>query len=298
VPIDANPVREADVDFEMLDVRLVLHQMEGPGTRLKVVILDACRNNPFGLRPVRGAEAGLAEMRAPEGTLISYATQPGNVAQDGAGDSPYSKALAETVRRPGLDIFQTFNEVGLSVKRATGGEQQPWVSSSPIDGDFYFAGLPASAPASFGEAHVSSIAPQGQPPQAVSRTSAKVAQNFPTPAEFYPSESRVLNERGTAIVHACITPDARLAEPPTIALSSGFPRLDEAALSLANAGHYVAATEGGKPVPDCFIFGVRFALEEPQPPSDDQAGSARSGAPPAASDVACTPQQRRDGECN
>jgi uncharacterized caspase-like protein len=79
VPIDANPVREADVDFQMLDVRLVLHQMEGPGTRLKVVILDACRNNPFGLRAVRGAEGGLAEMRAPEGTLISYATQPGNV---------------------------------------------------------------------------------------------------------------------------------------------------------------------------------------------------------------------------
>ena len=80
-------------------------------------------------------------MQAPEGTLISYATQPGNVAQDGSGgNSPYTKALAETVRRPGLDIFQTFNEVGLTVKRVTGGSQQPWTSSSPIDGKFYFAG--------------------------------------------------------------------------------------------------------------------------------------------------------------
>jgi hypothetical protein len=78
-------------------------------------------------------------MRAPEGTLISYATQPGNVAQDGSdGNSPYTKALASTIKQSGLDIFQTFNRVGLAVKRDTGGAQQPWVSSSPIDGTFYF----------------------------------------------------------------------------------------------------------------------------------------------------------------
>ena len=82
----------------------------------------------------------MAQMRAPEGTMISYATQPGSVAQDGSdGNSPYTKALATTIRRSGLDVFQTFNEVGLAVKRSTGGSQQPWLSSSPIDGDFYFA---------------------------------------------------------------------------------------------------------------------------------------------------------------
>ena len=69
-------------------------------------------------------------MQAPEGTLISFATQPGNVALDGDdGNSPYTKALAETLRKPGLGIFDAFNEVGLAVKRATGGAQQPWVSS-------------------------------------------------------------------------------------------------------------------------------------------------------------------------
>jgi hypothetical protein len=84
-------------------------------------------------------------MRAPEGTLISYATQPGNVAQDGAdGHSPYTKALAATIKQSGLDIFQTFIQVGLAVKRETGGSQQPWVSSSPIDGTFYFVAPPAS----------------------------------------------------------------------------------------------------------------------------------------------------------
>ena len=139
VPVGANPTREADVDFQMVDVNLVLRQMEGAGTKLNMVVLDACRNNPFGGRGLRAADGGLAQMRAPEGTLISFATQPGNVAQDGEGNSPYTKALSATIRRSGLDIFQTFNEVGLAVKRSTGGSQQPWVSSSPIDGSFYFA---------------------------------------------------------------------------------------------------------------------------------------------------------------
>ena len=152
VPIGANPTREADVDFQMVDVNLVLRQMEGSGTKLNIVVLDACRNNPFGGRGLRATSGGLAQMQAPEGTLISHATQPGNVALDGVGaNSPYTNALAETIRRPGLDILQAFNQVGLAVKRATGNAQQPWQSSSPIDGSFYFAG--PSAPA------IGSVAP-------------------------------------------------------------------------------------------------------------------------------------------
>src|ERR1700685_3634198 len=86
-------------------------------------------------------------MRAPDGTLISYATQPGNVAQDGGdGHSPYTRGLAAALPQAGLDIFQTFNQVGLAVKRQTGGAQQPWVSSSPIDGSFYFVAPGTTAP--------------------------------------------------------------------------------------------------------------------------------------------------------
>ncbi|WP_442894613.1 caspase family protein [Bradyrhizobium sp. AZCC 1588] len=157
VPVSANPTREADVDFQMVDVNLVLRQMQGSGTRLNMVILDACRNNPFGARGLRASDGGLAQMRAPEGTLISYATQPGNIAQDGTdGHSPYTKALAATIKQAGLDIFQTFNQVGLAVKRQTGGSQQPWVSSSPIDGNFYFV-PPAPAPQQV------AVAPQPEP---------------------------------------------------------------------------------------------------------------------------------------
>jgi hypothetical protein len=143
VPVGANPTREVDVDFQMLDVNLVLRQIEYGRARLNLLILDACRNNPFGGRGLRATNSGLAQMQAPEGTLISFATQPGNIAQDGTdGNSPFSKALAQTIRAPGLDIFRAFNEVGLVVARVTGGEQQPWVSLSPIKGDFYFAGPP------------------------------------------------------------------------------------------------------------------------------------------------------------
>lgn len=95
VPINANPTREADVDFQMVDINLVLNQMQGSGTRLNLVILDACRNNPFGGRGLRSSGGGLAQIRAPEGTLISYATQPGNVAQDGNdGHSPYTNTTS------------------------------------------------------------------------------------------------------------------------------------------------------------------------------------------------------------
>jgi Caspase domain len=146
--VGANPTKEADVDFQMLSTNLVLRQMGGSGTKLNIIILDACRNNPFGQAGLRAANGGLAEMRAPEGTLISFATQPGNVALDGtSGNSPFSKALAVTIKRPGLDIFRVFNEVGLAVASATGGAQQPWISASPIKGSFHFAGSPVGTEA-------------------------------------------------------------------------------------------------------------------------------------------------------
>jgi hypothetical protein len=125
-----------------------LRQMEAAGTKLNIVILDACRNNPFGGRGLRSGDGGLAQIRAPEGTILSYATQPGNVALDGDdGHSPYTRALVDAVQRPGLDVLQAFNQVGLTVKKATGSAQQPWVASSPIDGAFYFAGPSAGQPA-------------------------------------------------------------------------------------------------------------------------------------------------------
>ena len=149
VPVNANPTREADVDFQLLNVDLVLRQMEGAGTRLNFLILDACRNNPLAGRGLRATGGGLAQMQAPEGTLIAYATQPGHVALDGTdGHSPYTRALTNAIRRPGLDVFAVFNETGLAVQQRTGGAQEPWVSHSPIAGagQFAFTGAPHQPP--------------------------------------------------------------------------------------------------------------------------------------------------------
>lgn len=147
VPVGANPTREADIDFELVDANLVLRQMEGANTKLNIMILDACRNNPFGGRGMaRAVTSGLAQMQAPEGTIISYATQPGNVAEDGNnGHSPFARAIATTLAAPGLPVLEAFNRIGVAVKHDTGGRQQPWVSNSPIDGDFSFVPGPPGA---------------------------------------------------------------------------------------------------------------------------------------------------------
>lgn len=143
IPVSANPTKESDADFQLVDAQFVLNEMEDGGARMNMMILDACRNNPFGGRGLRSATGGLAQMQAPKGTLISYATQPGEVARDGAGqDSPYAMALVQALQMPGMNVLDVFNKVGLLVEEETGDAQQPWISSSPIEGAFYFAGAP------------------------------------------------------------------------------------------------------------------------------------------------------------
>src|SRR5579859_6952599 len=185
VPIDANPTRQQDLDFQMVNAELVLKQMDGAGTRLNILILDSCRNNPFANLGTRAVEGGLAQMKAPDGTLISFATQPGNVAVDGSGaDGPFATALAEAIRKPGLDIFHLFNQVGLSVKRETQGAQQPWVSSSPIDGEFYFSRTESAAD----DGSVPSIEPAGAKPSATE----------PPPTQTMQEKTRDLAAKGQA----------------------------------------------------------------------------------------------------
>jgi formylglycine-generating enzyme required for sulfatase activity len=161
VPVDANPLGEATLDIQTVTARQVLEQMTG--AKLSVVILDACRNNPFRSRAMavaRGRDSdlgkvralgagseGLAPMNAPAGTLIAYATAPDAFAQDGLNNSPYAKVLAEVIRKPGLDILRTFNEVSRKVVEATAGKQQPWMHASAIDGDFVFVAAGATAAA-------------------------------------------------------------------------------------------------------------------------------------------------------
>lgn len=144
VPVDANPTEAADIFIQMTGLAGILETMEKSGAGVNILLLDACRDNPFHDRSARTIKAGLAQMQAPAGTLISFATQPHGVSLDGDdGHSPYTLALAQTMREPGFGLFKTFNEVGLAVEKATGGHQLPWVSSSPIASHFYFSARPA-----------------------------------------------------------------------------------------------------------------------------------------------------------
>ena len=137
IPVDAKISSEADLDIEAVSASSILKQMEFARNGLNIVILDACRNNPYG-RSFRSASKGLARMDAPVGSIVAYATSPGNVAYDGSGNnSPYTKALAEAMLQEGLKIEELLKRVRISVAEDTNNKQIPWESSSLI-GDFSF----------------------------------------------------------------------------------------------------------------------------------------------------------------
>ena len=144
IPIGAQVDGEADVEIEGVDVATVLAKMEIAANRLNIVILDACRNNPFA-RSFRSVNQGLAFMDAPSGTLISYATAPGKVALDGQGDNGlFTAALLDELKVPGRQIEDVFKATRVAVRDHSEGQQVPWESSSLV-GDFYFHPMDAGA---------------------------------------------------------------------------------------------------------------------------------------------------------
>ena len=144
IPVDADIQSEADVEDSGVDVGLVLNYMDDAQNGLNIVILDACRNNPFS-RSFRSASEGLAQVDAPTGTLIAYATAPGRVAADGAGENGlYTSELLQAMRLPGLSATDMFMQVRAEVMKKTGNKQVPWEASSLV-GSFYFSGGTNSA---------------------------------------------------------------------------------------------------------------------------------------------------------
>jgi hypothetical protein len=139
IPVDAEIQSEAEVEDSAVDASLVLNYMDDAQNGLNIVILDACRNNPFS-RSFRSASDGLAQVDAPTGTLIAYATAPGRVASDGAGQNGlYTSELLKQMRVPGLSATEMFMRVRGEVMRQTGNKQVPWEASSLV-GTFYFGG--------------------------------------------------------------------------------------------------------------------------------------------------------------
>jgi uncharacterized caspase-like protein/uncharacterized protein YraI len=164
VPVDAGIERESDVAIEALGLPDILSSIEQAGAAVNIVILDACRDNPL-KRSFRSTARGLARVDAPTGSIVAYATAPGETAADGSGtNSPYSAALAAGLSTPGLPIEQLFKQVRIKVKAETGDKQVPWESSS-LTSDFFF--VRGDAP----------IAPVTPPPVADTPTPQKPAAN-------------------------------------------------------------------------------------------------------------------------
>ena len=140
VPVNNDIKEEYDVPDEAINVNTVLAYMESSGTRMNIVILDACRDNPFFTRESRSMSRGLAQIYAQgSGSIIAFATAPGSVAQDGSGENGlYTQELLKAIQTPGLEIGMVFRKVLTSVKKLSGGKQIPWTNSS-IEGEFYFS---------------------------------------------------------------------------------------------------------------------------------------------------------------
>ncbi len=138
LPVDASLSDAADLSLVAVEAESVLRQMFSARNRTNIVVLDACRNNPFENIPAFN-DNGLAEMNAPTGTFLAYATAPGAVALDGLDDnSPFTQSLAAKMQMPGVPIEQMFKQVRVDVLEQTRGLQTPWDTSS-LTSDFVFA---------------------------------------------------------------------------------------------------------------------------------------------------------------
>lgn len=149
IPVDADIDSEREIRIETVGVNVVLDELGYVGNRMNIVILDACRNNPFERR-LRGGSRGLAAIDAARGTLIAYATAPGSVALDGDGQNGiYTEELLSALQNPGLQVEEVFKRVRIGVARRSRQQQIPWESSS-LTGSFVFNTAPATSTAQGG----------------------------------------------------------------------------------------------------------------------------------------------------
>jgi Caspase domain len=147
VPIDIDPKREADIPIQAVRLNDILNTLTSVPSRMRILMLDACRNNPF--PELKSAGSGLAivdaKIGAP-GTFLSFSTSPGAVAEDGSGNnSPYTNALLAAGKEQNIPIEETFKKVRLAVNKVTDGRQTPWDSSSLTE-DFRFSGTSIAGP--------------------------------------------------------------------------------------------------------------------------------------------------------
>lgn len=149
IPVNNDRIRDA---LAVKDYALALNQIDrrlgAAGNAFNMIILDACRDDPFRGATTRSLSRGLSEPPSARGRLIGFATAPRDVAADapGAANSPYTAALVETIRQPGLEVEDVFKRVYQKVAQSTNGRQRPWFNAS-FTGRYCFGGCSDGSPA-------------------------------------------------------------------------------------------------------------------------------------------------------
>ena len=189
IPVGADIQREDEVAYQAMDAQAVLDKMESAGNGTNLMILDACRNNPFA-RSFRSATQGLAQMEAPVGTLVAFATAPGSVSSDGSGQHGlYTEHLLRLMRAPGMKVEDVFKQVRVAVRKESQGKQIPWESTS-LEGDFYFLPPRPTDPSP------SAASPAAPPPsEAVEHAFWDSVKDSATPADLQAFLRRYPNSR-------------------------------------------------------------------------------------------------------
>lgn len=139
IPVDANLKEERMVEYDCVEAGRVLGYMEGSKSQVNIVILDACRDNPFERSWGRGIrQRGLITMSAPSGSLIAYSTSPGKTASDGDGENGlYTHSLLEHIRTKQVSVMTMFQQVRKDVMAKSNSEQIPWEATS-LTADYFF----------------------------------------------------------------------------------------------------------------------------------------------------------------
>jgi TPR repeat protein len=261
IPIDAKLESELDLDFEALDLDTIMKFMQARSS-VRLVFLDACRNNPFAGRAFSTAgqqtrsvsTRGLARIDAGVGTLIAFSTEPGNVALDGeqGGLSPFTSAFVKHALTPAIDIRQMLTAVRNDVVATTQGKQVPWENSSLV-ADFFF--VPKRPPPVVDEMHQVAAAPGGRIRVGAAAPAQPEGGDLDVTIEALPEQGRILLAGKPVSVGDTLAPaDVPALEFDASGLASGTAavlryRIDDAWGNSKTALVVVTVTEGATPVP-------------------------------------------------
>ncbi|MFN9624250.1 MAG: caspase family protein [Cyanobacteriota bacterium] len=215
VPVNAQLIYQADAEYDAVPLGKVITRLESSNAVARIVILDACRNNPFYRRwPANNRSSSMRGLAAPlstgRGTFIAFSTAPGKEAADALGDSqnsPFTTHLLRHLRTPNLEVGQLFRRIRGDVLRATRDKQIPWVSEA-LEGEVYLNPSGEKADISIQNPEPSPVLPRSQPPSVAELPGFDVqpVMSFSAPAR---SLTYSLRDHTGYVYSVAFSPDGR-----------------------------------------------------------------------------------------